>query len=223
MPMLVLGIETTCDETAAAVVERQADGSARIFPISCGRRPRNMPPMAAWFRKSRRAPMSNLLDGIVASAMKKSGVDFPRLSRCRGRGRTGPDRRRDRGADHGQGDRTGSRIPLIAVNHLEAHALTPRLTARWHFPIACSSPPAAIPRSSRCSASATTCGSAPRSMMPWAKPSTRWRRCSACPTPAARRSSAPQRAATPNDSISAADARTPRRQFLALRPEDGRA
>jgi N6-L-threonylcarbamoyladenine synthase len=30
-PMLVLGIETTCDETAAAVVERQHDGSGRIL------------------------------------------------------------------------------------------------------------------------------------------------------------------------------------------------
>src|SRR6185437_8581940 len=30
-PMLVLGIETTCDETAAAVVERLDDGSARIL------------------------------------------------------------------------------------------------------------------------------------------------------------------------------------------------
>ena len=30
-PMLVLGIETTCDETAAAVVERQGDGSGRIL------------------------------------------------------------------------------------------------------------------------------------------------------------------------------------------------
>ena len=29
--MLVLGIETTCDETAAAVVERQADGRGRIL------------------------------------------------------------------------------------------------------------------------------------------------------------------------------------------------
>ena len=29
--MLVLGIETTCDETAAAVVERAADGSSRIL------------------------------------------------------------------------------------------------------------------------------------------------------------------------------------------------
>ena len=30
-PTLVLGIETTCDETAAAVVERLRDGSGRIL------------------------------------------------------------------------------------------------------------------------------------------------------------------------------------------------
>jgi len=29
--MIVLGIETTCDETAAAVVERKADGSGHIL------------------------------------------------------------------------------------------------------------------------------------------------------------------------------------------------
>ena len=31
MPMLVLGIETTCDETAAAVIERASDGSGKIL------------------------------------------------------------------------------------------------------------------------------------------------------------------------------------------------
>src|ERR1700732_838669 len=30
-PMIVLGIETTCDETAAAVVERNAEGQGRIL------------------------------------------------------------------------------------------------------------------------------------------------------------------------------------------------
>ena len=29
--MIILGIETTCDETAAAVVERTADGHGRIL------------------------------------------------------------------------------------------------------------------------------------------------------------------------------------------------
>ena len=44
---------------------------------------------------------------------------------CRRRGgrRPTPDRRRHRGA-HSAGDRDGTRTPLIAVNHLEAHALT---------------------------------------------------------------------------------------------------
>jgi len=37
--------------------------------------------------------------------------------------------------------------PLIAVNHLEAHALTPRLTDGCHFPICCCSLPAGIPSS----------------------------------------------------------------------------
>ena len=31
LQMLVLGIETTCDETAAAVIERASDGSGRIL------------------------------------------------------------------------------------------------------------------------------------------------------------------------------------------------
>src|SRR5215211_2551904 len=58
--MLVLGIETTCDETAAAVVERQGDGSV-------------VPEIAA------RAHV-DLLDGIVARAMQEAGVEFPQLS-----------------------------------------------------------------------------------------------------------------------------------------------
>ena len=78
--MLVLGIETTCDETAAAVVERQADGSARILSNIVRSQIGEHAPLAAWFRKSRPAPMSRLLDGIVASAMKEAGVGFPRLS-----------------------------------------------------------------------------------------------------------------------------------------------
>ena len=79
--------------------------------------------------------------------------------------------------------------PLIAVNHLEAHALTARLTdARRRFPIACSWPPAATPRSSRCAASAITCGSAPPSTTPSARPSTRPRSCWASAIPAGRRS-----------------------------------
>ena len=79
-PMLVLGIETTCDETAAAVVERQGDGSGRILSNVVrsqidehARFGGVVPEIAA------RAHV-DLLDGIVDRAMKDAGVSYAQLS-----------------------------------------------------------------------------------------------------------------------------------------------
>src|SRR6185436_10479750 len=75
-PMLVLGIETTCDETAAAVVERQDDGSGRILSNIVrsqidehARFGGVVPEIAA------RAHV-DLLDGIVEQAMREANVGF---------------------------------------------------------------------------------------------------------------------------------------------------
>jgi N6-L-threonylcarbamoyladenine synthase len=80
--------------------------------------------------------------------------------------------------------------PLIAVNHLEAHALTPRLTSALAFPYACSWPPGATPRSSPWSASDNMSGSAPPSTTRWRGLRQGRQRCCRCPNPADRRSSA---------------------------------
>src|SRR3954453_16003010 len=79
-PMLVLGIETTCDETAAAVVERQADGSGRILSDVVRSQTDEharfggvVPEIAA------RAHVA-LLDGIADRAMKDAGVGYDQLS-----------------------------------------------------------------------------------------------------------------------------------------------
>src|ERR1700712_24911 len=78
--MLVLGIETTCDETAAAVVERGDDGSGKILSnivhsqvAEHARFGGVVPEIAA------RAHV-DLLDGIVARAMQEAGVGFAQLS-----------------------------------------------------------------------------------------------------------------------------------------------
>ncbi|MGA7484513.1 MAG: tRNA (adenosine(37)-N6)-threonylcarbamoyltransferase complex transferase subunit TsaD, partial [Bradyrhizobium sp.] len=77
---LVLGIETTCDETAAAVVERLSDGTANILSNIVRSQTEEhaiyggvVPEIAA------RAHV-DLLDGIVASAMKQAGVGYSQLS-----------------------------------------------------------------------------------------------------------------------------------------------
>ncbi len=57
-PSLVLGIETTCDETAAAVVERQADGSGRILSNIVRSQIEEHAPFGGVVRRSPHVPMS---------------------------------------------------------------------------------------------------------------------------------------------------------------------
>jgi len=133
-PALVLGIETTCDETAAAVVERQADGSGRI--LSNVVRSQNeeharfggvVPEIAA------RAHV-DALDGIVAKAMKEAGIGFAQLSGVAAAAGPGLIGGVIVGLTTAKAIAMVHGTPLIAVNHLEAHALTPRLTCALAFP-----------------------------------------------------------------------------------------
>src|SRR5256885_14011023 len=132
--MLVLGIETTCDETAAAVVERQADGAGRI--LSNIVRSQNqehvlfggvVPEIAA------RAHV-DALDGMVAAGMKQAGIGFAQLSGVAAAAGPGLIGGVIIGLTTAKAIAMVHDTPLIAVNHLEAHALTPRLTCALAFP-----------------------------------------------------------------------------------------
>jgi N6-L-threonylcarbamoyladenine synthase len=132
--MLVLGIETTCDETAAAVVRRRADGRGDILSnviLSQIAEHKSyggvVPEIAA------RAHVE-ALDVIVAQTMKEAGVSLDQLDGV--------------GAAAGPGLIGGVIVglttakaialvlekPFLAINHLEAHALTARLTDGTPFP-----------------------------------------------------------------------------------------
>src|SRR3954453_15246232 len=76
--MLVLGIETTCDETAAAVVERAADGRGRILSnVVLSQIDAHaafggvVPEIAA------RAHV-DVVDSVIAQAMQRAGGTFER-------------------------------------------------------------------------------------------------------------------------------------------------
>jgi N6-L-threonylcarbamoyladenine synthase len=133
-PMLVLGIETTCDETAAAVIERQADGNGRILSNIVYSQTEEHAPFGGVVPEIAARAHVDRLDGIIARAMTEAGAGFGQLSAIAGA--AGP------GLIGGVivGLTTAKAIalvhdkPLIAVNHLEAHALTPRLTCPLAFP-----------------------------------------------------------------------------------------
>src|SRR6516165_8576374 len=132
--MVVLGIETTCDETAAAVVERPAQGRGRILSnivlsqidehaAFCG----VVPEIAA------RAHVE-ALDLIIAKAMAEAGRTFAQLDGLAAAAGPGLIGGVIVGLTTAKAIALVSEKPLIAVNHLEAHALTARLTDATPFP-----------------------------------------------------------------------------------------
>ena len=131
--MRVLGIETSCDETAAAVVALEG-GTARILSdVVLSQTDEHaafggvVPEIAA------RAHVS-ALDGIVRAALDDAGLALPDLDGVAvtagpgliGGLMVGTATARALAAPHG--------LPVVGVNHLEGHALTPRLTDGVPFP-----------------------------------------------------------------------------------------
>jgi N6-L-threonylcarbamoyladenine synthase len=132
--MLVLGIETTCDETAAAVVARDDRGQGEIRSnVILSQLDKHqafggvVPEIAA------RAHVE-ALDDVIRTALEQAKTDVSKLDAVAAS--AGP------GLIGGVivGLTTAKAIalvigkPLIAVNHLEAHALTARLTHKIEFP-----------------------------------------------------------------------------------------
>ncbi len=133
-PLLVLGIETTCDETAAAVVERRPDGSGRILSNIVRSQNEAHAPYGGVVPEIAARAHTDVLDGIVARAMQEADATFDRLSGVAAAAGPGLIGGVIIGLTTAKAIALVNATPLIAVNHLEAHALTPRLTDRLEFP-----------------------------------------------------------------------------------------
>lgn len=132
--MRFLGIETSCDETAAAIVERRGDGSAVILSnavysqIDAHRVFGGVVPEIA-----ARAHIA-MLDAMVAEALQQSDMtlaDLDGIAVTAGPGLVGG---LLVGVMHAKALAWAAEKPLYAINHLEGHALTARLTDQMSFP-----------------------------------------------------------------------------------------
>src|SRR5690348_9552401 len=132
--MRLLGIETSCDETAAAVIDRDALGRGTILSnVVYSQLTEHaayggvVPELAA------RAHVSHL-DHIIARAAADAGVklgDLDGIAATAGPGLIGGVLV---GLTAAKALAAALDKPLVAVNHLEAHALTARLTHGVEFP-----------------------------------------------------------------------------------------
>ena len=119
---LVLGIETTCDETAAAVVEREASGSGKILSNIVRSQTEEHARFGGVVPEIAARAHVDVLDGIVAAAMKAAGVGFEQLSAVAAAAGPGLIGGVIVGLTTAKAIAMVHDTPLIAVNHLEAHA-----------------------------------------------------------------------------------------------------
>jgi N6-L-threonylcarbamoyladenine synthase len=132
--MLVLGIETTCDETAAAVIARAPDGEGRILSNIVRSQVDEHARFGGVVPEIAARAHVDLLDGIIERAMREAGVGFAELSGVAAAAGPGLIGGVIVGLTTAKAIAMVHDTPLLAVNHLEAHALTPRLTDRLAFP-----------------------------------------------------------------------------------------
>jgi N6-L-threonylcarbamoyladenine synthase len=132
--LTLLGIESSCDDTAAAVVRSHPDVAPEILSsLVLGQTNLHeafggvVPEIAARAHAER-------LDGVVEEALAKAGVtldDIDAIAVTAGPGLIGGVLS---GVMLARGMAAARGLPMVAVNHLAGHALTPRLTDGIAFP-----------------------------------------------------------------------------------------
>ena len=132
--LIFLGIETSCDETAASVVQENLDGSAKVLSSIVSSQIKEhekfggvVPELAA------RSHIENI-DFIISKALKDAKINFEFIDGVAATAGPGLIVCLTVGLNIGKTIAGFSGKPFVAVNHLEGHALSPSLSNKIKFP-----------------------------------------------------------------------------------------
>ncbi len=123
-PSLVLGIETSCDETGVAIVSADRE----ILADQLSSQLDQHAPFGGVVPEIAARAHLDILDVMITEAMKEAGLDFGDLDGIAVTAGPGLIGGLIAGVITAKAISAVQKRPLIAVNHLEAHALTARLT-----------------------------------------------------------------------------------------------
>lgn len=135
--MLVLGLETSCDETAAAVVRREIaapDGPGTVLSNVVLSQIADHAVYGGVVPEIAARAHVEALDGIIARALADAGVSLNEIDAVAATAGPGLIGGVLVGLMTAKAIAAAAHKPLIAVNHLEGHALTARLTDGLAFP-----------------------------------------------------------------------------------------
>ena len=131
--LTILGIETSCDETAAAVLRLQ-DGRTKLLSDVIRTQLEEHAPYLGVVPEIAARAHAELADLTVAAAMHAAGISYGDLDGVAATAGPGLIGGVLVGLMTGKAVAQAAGVPFIPVNHLEGHALSPRLASDCPFP-----------------------------------------------------------------------------------------
>ncbi len=129
-----LGIESSCDDTAAAVVRRHADGRGEVLSSEVEGQSALHAAFGGVVPEIAARAHAERLDHCVELALATAGVTLAQLDAVAVTSGPGLIGGVLSGVMLAKGISAATGLPLLGVNHLAGHALTPRLTDGVAFP-----------------------------------------------------------------------------------------
>lgn len=132
--VIILGLESSCDETAAALLKRAPNGAVEVLAERVASQDDKhadyggvVPEIAARVHVER-------MDGLIRSVLKDAAVGWESISAVAATAGPGLIGGVMVGLMTGKAIALARGLPFIAINHLEGHALSPRLGKQVPFP-----------------------------------------------------------------------------------------
>jgi N6-L-threonylcarbamoyladenine synthase len=132
--LVVLGLETSCDETAASVVRLSPDGVATVLSSVVHSQIDDHAAFGGVVPEIAARSHVEMIDGVTRRAMTEAGLDYGQLDGVAATAGPGLVGGVMVGLSYGKAVALARDLPLIAVNHLEGHAVSARLGEPVAYP-----------------------------------------------------------------------------------------
>lgn len=133
-PLTVLGLETSCDETAASVVRLTPDGRASVLSSVIHSQIDDHAAYGGVVPEIAARSHVEMIAGVTRRAMVEAGIGYDGLDGVAATAGPGLIGGVMVGLSFGKAVALACDLPLIAVNHLEGHAVSARLGAQVAYP-----------------------------------------------------------------------------------------
>ena len=131
---IILGIETSCDETAVSIIEEDKNGKIKILSNVVSSQFNIHKEFGGVVPELAARSHVEKIDLIAKKAINESGVNLNDVSAIASTSGPGLIVCLTVGLNFGKALSASLNIPFIGVNHLEGHALSPKLSTTLDFP-----------------------------------------------------------------------------------------